>query len=448
MLSFVCIVVLSWVRYIATGTLKVDGIEFGNEIGITCTFLFLLSIALNFIFFYRIYTQGGANYLRIGYFVNFAALFMLPCISNDIFSFLAYGESYTNSTVIYTQNQIADSFMKDYVSTLYTTIPCVYGILSILVAKISTLSHDLSHSILTYKFICFGFGLIMLYSLANLNKIENSKKALIALNPLWTIEALGQVHSEVLVISLFFASLYCIQIKRLKLIGYLIFWLSFLGKFSMILCFPILLYHWYKNDGFQWRTFIQILSINIFIILLLILGLASYFQNLDMIVEPLNIVNNLWPTGTFLSYFYELFKFCKLNQLAELTSLFKLLFKSLFIFYIGFLFLANREKLKTQIPEIIFSVLAAILLIYSHRFMTWYLLLLLPLFLWISDKKRVKYFLFLSAFGIFQDSAYYSQVYPLFSIIVAISIAGMIVFQFKILALPFSEHNKTLYSNL
>ena len=143
---------------------------------------------------------------------------------------------------------------------------------------------------------------------------------------------------------LFFASLYCIQIQRLKLFGYLFFWLSFLGKFSMILCFPILLYYWYENYGLQWRTFFQILAINIFIILTLIFGLFIHFQNLDMIVEPLNIVNNLWPTGTFLSYFYELFNAMKLTHLKEWTTIFKILFKSLFAIYVGFLFFFIMRK--------------------------------------------------------------------------------------------------------
>lgn len=437
LVSFLLIVLLSWVRFIISNSLKVDGIILEGIIGNLITILFFSSVLLHFYSFSKMQCEE-INFIKYAYIINAMGLLMLPCISNDIYSLLAYGESFDFTSKVFAQNISSENFFYDFISPLYKTTPNMYGIGTLVLAKYSVVPSSILLSVFNFKLICFFLVCLVIFLVNRINNISNQSKAFILLNPLWTIEAIGQSHSEVISVSLFFVCIYFIYKSKLYLSGFF-FGLACLSKVSMMLCFPILLYYFILLRGFSWKTLINILS-KYFIVCIFMFSICYYqFGDIQFLAKPFLTIDTMWPTGSFVAYIYETLKVLKVNSINQTTEILKLGFKILAIGYI----LVLVYKLKTRIiengPFLVFGVITAILLLYSHRFMSWYLILLLPIYFWINNEKYRFLFLYLSLACVIQDCAYYNYISPFSTYILGLSIAIFIIFQIRVLILPFNQ---------
>ena len=147
------------------------------------------------------------------------------------------------------------------------------------------------------------------------------------------------------------------------------------------------------------------------------------------------------PTGSFVAYIYETFKVLKAYSINQSTEIFKLGFKILAISYILVLVYKLKARIMANGIYLVFGVITAMLLLYSHRFMTWYLILLLPVYFWINNGKSRLLFFCLSSACVIQDCAYYNYISPFSTYILGLSIAIIIIFQIRILILPFDKKN-------
>jgi hypothetical protein len=161
------------------------------------------------------------------------------------------------------------------------------------------------------------------------------------------------------------------------------------------------------------------------------------FGSFDLILLPLATIDKLWPTGNFSDYLVSIYNLIFSSNL-ELIPTVKLLVKISFLFYLSILlwkYKSNKNKIKWI--EVFYFIFLAFLFLYSHRFLTWYLLLLLPIFIWISDSSVRNGFFFLSFFFTIQDIAHFNHSSYYYYSILVIGIAGAIVSQVTSLSQPF-----------
>lgn len=109
LISFLLIVLLSWGRYIVSNSLKVDGIILEGLGGNIISILFFSSVILHFYSFHKIQSED-ISFIKYAYIINAMGLLMLPCISNDIYSLLAYGESFDYSSQVFIKNITSANF--------------------------------------------------------------------------------------------------------------------------------------------------------------------------------------------------------------------------------------------------------------------------------------------------------------------------------------------------
>jgi hypothetical protein len=422
-------VVLSWLRFYISNELKVDGVVMDSTLGLAITVLFFGCIGLQFFSFYKLEFEELSihKYAQI---INLISLFMLPCLSNDIFSLLGYGDAFDYTSSVFSTPVLSHSIFYNYVSNLYTTTPNVYGLGSLSIAKVSIVNSSVLASIFSLKFFSFVLVSISLYLLNKIGRIDKKNLGFVVLNPLWTIQALGQTHTEVIAVSLLFLSLYYIH-KNGYLISACCFGLAVLTKVSFVVCFPILIYYFYQSHSSNLRS-ISLFFLNYMLIGSGFLGcIYFYFGNIDVLSQPLHTLNTLWPTGSFCAYIHDLW------QIKSLIFIFKVLF---FIYLLG-LYLKYKSVIKSKISVIIYFCLIAFLLLFTHRFLTWYLLLVLPIFFWIESKNIKRDFLILCCALTLQDAAHFNQFKILHLSILVLSIIVTIIYQLKILSFPFLKKN-------
>ncbi|MGL1475121.1 hypothetical protein ACSTJF_00480, partial [Vibrio parahaemolyticus] len=87
---------------------------------------------------------------------------MLPMLSNDLYSLLAYGDASNRGADVYTMTDMLHiSPYYDYVSELWKTAPCVYGPVVLLQVKLATwIGGNLYGTIIIYKLIALIWAII------------------------------------------------------------------------------------------------------------------------------------------------------------------------------------------------------------------------------------------------------------------------------------------------
>ena len=411
---------------------------------------FVVAIYIHFKSFYNIVKEPNpSSPIKMMFLINILGFFMLPCISNDIFSVLNYGNHFDGSPKIYTQSTLNPSLFTSYVSGLYHSIPCVYGIGAMLVSKLS-IQHTVIGSIFTFKGVALLCSIISGFFICRTPDLSPRQQWIWCLNPIWTIHALGHAHIEVLSISLFFISI-LLTLKEKYILSVLFFLLSFSTKFSLIFCLPIL----WMIPYLKGKQSLKLLSIHIAIYLVatgvLIGSEYIYWGQSYSILIPIKTVSSLWPTGSFAEIIFAIKKIITssfhpeygLEQtLSDRLFLEKLgvLLKGIFILFNLALIYRCRKQLIANLPLILFSGVASLLFIYSHRFMSWYLLLFIPFFVLPFEWKKIIFIvMILGFFATIQDAAHFNHIQPLSTIILAIAIPATIITQLWLLKQIFYE---------
>lgn len=432
--SFCILVVLSWSRYLLSGKLQVDEVVMESPFGIVISILFTVFTLGHFLAFYHLELNSQFQF-RKAIIINIVAIFMLPCISNDIFSWMAYADSFQYNDDIYRNSISKDSSFYSYISELYKTIPNVYGVICLMLAKLSIVSTNILLNILCLKFFIAIIVSMVLYLYNRIKTIESNNLNFIFLNPLWTIQALGQTHTEIVGLFFIFLAFYFLFLGR-YFNAIFLFSIAVLVKISFIFLFPVLIWYlWYRN--IEKKETMLFLMYTIVIAGLTLTTIYLLFGSFDLILLPLATIDKLWPTGNFSDYLVSIYNLIFASNL-ELIPTVKLLVKISFLFYLSILLWKHKSnKNKIKWIEVFYFIFLAFLFLYSHRFLTWYLLLLLPIFIWISDSSVRNGFFFLSFFFTIQDIAHFNHSSYYYYSILVIGIAGAIVSQVTSLSQPF-----------
>ena len=415
----VCIA--SWIHFYQTGSIEVDASPLNP---LSLRLILMAAICGSFLYYYsRLYSllidsnniELHFDVRRLSYMQLIISAFTLPIFSNDFFSLLGYADAFMHGHNIYT-NFDANS-QTEYaalINPLYHKLNCKYGPVNMLVMLPSALwnQHSVLASIFIGKSLLFLFGILYIeFSLKLCRLISIKFHYVLLLFPLWFIQGVGQFHLDLIGVCFVLIGYYfCFQDKNR--IGILFLVLAVLSKVTYLVFlgipFLLLLERQKKMDIHLW---VQYVILNL--VYLSVLGYLVYVPFIDHwqeLLAPIKAMNSERPSSTMAdlgAYFLLLWNAdFKANYTLTMT-IFKYIGLLVMLGISVFYFKNYTQKYSHRI--FLSSIFITLILVYSHRFLPWYLMVL-PLFLYLGSRVDwLKWFLLISFVSMFQDFAIFMR---------------------------------------
>lgn len=382
----------------------------------------------------------------------------LPLLSNDIFSVMAYGSAAAAGIDPYTVTDAAlQTPFAPYVSDFYKNTPCVYGPLNLLVAEWSARlgGHTLWGTFWVYKLLVLATCL----GTAQLLK-DSFWGKLLLISPLWIIQAAGQAHNEIFGVACIFWGIWLLQ-KRQFIMAAMPFALAFLAKLTFVLLIPLPIV-WLlmsNNEGktlgelaISPKTWIQsfknIALAKIGIIAIVVAGYAAFWSGPETLTMPLKTLGSLRPSSSYADIIGEVssgvsqaFSASPLSPEAAKESkeaiwsfgvkAFQLLALLAMLYWV---WLARHTKYFQHLMVFFAGAVCIFLCLYSHRFMPWYLLTLIPLVAYSQHRDWLIWLLVVGSVATAQDMSQIPtrDTIPAMAIIGVSLVSTLILFAWKL----------------
>lgn len=405
----------SYLRIAFTGFVKVDeNYPSGWEMATVVT-VFLIALAIGGYGYYQtVLRKTGwdldlAKTKSLAFTVAFISLFMLPMISNDIFSVLSYGDIAAkgmNPFIDGSYLQLSKFF--DLVGTEWHEAPCVYGPVNLLLAMAAVYAAkgNLFMCIILYKLIILAFSLIfILFVCRYLAEFGESRDfnltALIVLSPVFWLQGTGQAHNDIVAAALIAGAIY--YMKGAKFVPAAAFiTAAILAKMLslIILAFYFLFLFWHHRNNIKRIAVLTFVSI----VVIGVLSFDAYYpfwRGSETLTAPMKFIAEKKPSKSHIEILSEIYVFAK-NSISTvtmnpdidrkaawkvITPIFQILSLLLSALLLLKLRKANKEYGDFLQTFAAISVIAATF--FSPVFQPWYLLMALPLFVEMKNKDWV-----------------------------------------------------------
>lgn len=429
--AVLCFVSASWWHFAATQNLRVDDNPLPPVAMVGCLVLVITGLIVGTWVYWQILTRRN-NYdlspealRRLAYMTLGLASFMLPILSNDIFSVLAYGDLTAHGYNPYTNTQaLAGTSYYEYVSPLYRTIPCVYGPVNLFVASVaafigggSPLTGILVYKLLSFLLLAGMIEVVTRHTQSFFLKGWNLQAAIL-LSPLLWIQGAGQNHNDVFGTCALAVGVFLLR-KDNFISACVFFTLAFLTKLSFALFLPLPLVWCIWVERFEWMQIVkQSMKAALVCVPLLVLAYLPFKVNLETFLQPFISLSNLRPSGTFPDIIGELtihiIKFISPNFCADdaawdalKVAIWAKAILSFKVFGLGlilYLLAKLRDMRQPQTAFMLFvAVFVAFIGFFSHRFFSWYLLVALPLLAETPHRTWLRWFTLMSMVSVAQD---------------------------------------------
>lgn len=335
-------------------------------------------IALGFI---GIFLQIIKNQLRdfkqikkYSLWIALIAVFCIPADSSDLFAYVARGYQQLNYESNPFANVIADIQGWQHnpllANTQWQHNPSPYGPLFMLFTRfIAWLSfNNLWLAMLNFKFANLA-AFILILSILEHAKISSKFYALIALNPFIIIETIWNGHNDIYMALTILLALYLSHKAKYNL-AILALIASILIKYISVVLLPLILIQAYQNKKqIPWLG----LSTGLALTGLLVSHYNLLELNLNRISENINLSHK-----SFYDLLNSIFKYSTGNDLPSIT---RYVFLGLFIAFALWLYykFACKRNSNEKIYSYGFWVLFALICVFSPKFHSWYLVMLMPL---------------------------------------------------------------------
>ncbi len=219
----------SYIRLLTTGSVKVDG-----------NYLSGLPLIINVVLFLVTLTVSGYSYIntvlrRKGYDLDLRQVkqvavimavitfFMMPMLSNDIFSRLAYGELALRGINPYTHAELLRTTIhSSYIGPTWIEAPCVYGPVTVLVDALAALAGrwSLAAGLVVVKLIHLIFAVFFIETAGRFFARSGAAghryniAALVMLAPVFWVMGSGQAHNNMIAAALLMTSLLFMQRRK------------------------------------------------------------------------------------------------------------------------------------------------------------------------------------------------------------------------------------------
>ncbi len=190
----------SWARFLATGSLRVDQNYPPRSIGYVLLATLVVGWALAVRGWRGLLADPPARPRRAAFAALGIAAFMLPMLSNDLFSVLSYGSAAAAGHDVYaTTASLRDSPFYPFVGERWNQTACMYGPTTLLAALPAGLARGNPWAgLFILRFVWFvPLALTMELSFRRLGD-RPFYHAMVWLNPLWIVVGPGQMHADLL----------------------------------------------------------------------------------------------------------------------------------------------------------------------------------------------------------------------------------------------------------
>jgi hypothetical protein len=384
----------SWLHLAVTGQLTVSGAPASEPAMVAANLaLFVFALAGGAWMCWQTTSRNGSwavpeNELRtLGYLSLLLSSLMLPLTSNDIFCVLGYGDAALQGMDVYLDPDTpSKSAYAPYIDPLYQHLACKYGPLNVMLAELAVWmgGQGLWGGILGYKILTLGAGILFLESVLRLAKgsghFDGAAWAL--LGPLWWFQGIGQQHNDLFGVALLAAGLLALRNKQYAW-GWLAFGLAFLSKITFVVLLPLPFAYALLHERFGWWAAIRkSLPGAVLLAAFSLLCYGRYIDSPAALLAPLTAMGGERPTSTLpdvLGYAAEAFGTPKEAAWKVLVPLFQLLGLGALAF-LGLRALRHLKRFdEAALNEQFAQFLVVFVSLYSHRFLPWYFMALLPL---------------------------------------------------------------------
>lgn len=425
-------VLISWYRAFIAGAIMVDthGLHGLPEVLVFTSFILSLGV-----FSFAYYRLWANNEIELAQIKTLAAILvcifscMLPMLSNDIFSYIVFGDAANKGADVYTNPQCTHfSTYFPYITNAWASSTCAYGtvILSMSMVAAWVAAGKIVLALIVYKAMVLSVALLFIEAAAKVSVQMQSPVrsfAFIVLNPVFLLQGVGQTHADLIAITFTLCAIYFLLGNKWPL-AFVMVALAIATKMNYILVLPFFIVAlWLQNQPRPSAIKISASGLLISIVSVIVIYLPFY-TSAATITTPFRFHFYQNPSkciGEILSYviyFAPQVLNTHSNQLhntvnaasgpatqvyiAEIIVKICQAFALMASLYILVKFMLGERTLK-QWFRVYVRTLLLFLLYYLHIFNPWYLMMFLP-FMWVEDEPVFMYWLFaLTCFISVQD---------------------------------------------
>jgi hypothetical protein len=390
--------VCSWGRWLATGSVKIDENPPPPAAGYLLFTGVVLGWSLMILGWRGMLTTPVPNPRRLAYLGVAITAFMLPLLSNDVFSVLTYGSLAAKGHDVYTSAAALPlSPWYTWTGERWRDTICVYGPTTLLWTLPAGLAGSNPWIAIAVMRLTWLVPLVLVMELSfRTLRVPAFFHTMLWLNPLWVFEGPGQLHTDLLGVLAIVAGITAMQRSRPGT-AWALWAVATLGKYSFAFAAP---WFWLSGADDARQRGARIPKMAAVLVGFGALFFAPFWHGFKTITEPMKALAAMNPGGSFVYEAGEIVNVLRGSPSAPpgstLTAAIAFdhdlksgtwAIASLVtrIIALGVLLRVTQLLLKkARDPQVLATGAGAIIIVIitvaSHRFLAWYLLAALPFF--------------------------------------------------------------------
>jgi hypothetical protein len=435
--ALLCVAASCLIR-LHTGGLRVDENYPALGVSIATAFLFLAALAVSLVFLVKTCLDERAALLDLRQVRNTAfaaclvAAFMLPMLSNDVFSVLAYGDLALRGIDPFSNpSDLSQSAFFSYVGDSWKSAPCVYGPVALILSATCVWlgMGNIYLAFFFFKLFSLAACLILVqfafrYVIDHPEHADCKSLTLLTLSPILWLQGAGQAHIDLFAGMFLMMGVFFLTRERYRLAAFLIICAS-LTKLSALVGVLFYAVYLYNAKRACLRCLLKELAIAIGIMAVTsIIFYAAFWKNIQTLTDPIFFVAQKRPSNSVVMVFSNIVLWGRmffeslwqhgpavfdglrefgadpvfmLNAKLAARGFSKVLFLSVGIALMGVqLIPLVRKQKKEEVLAAFARTSVVVVTIAPAVVYPWYLLIILPFFIKKTSKEWTIWFILVS----------------------------------------------------
>jgi hypothetical protein len=408
----------SWIRYVVTGSPKVDE-NYPALVPGTCLLVGLaLGWALLVFGWYGLLTRPvpTSTARRLAFAGLALTTPMLPLLSNDVYSLLTYASLAARGRDVYATAALSQSPFFAWVGQTWNTKVCVYGPTTLVSAIPATLFGANPWAALALLRLVWlpPIAVVMELSFRRFGD-RPSFHSMVWLNPLFMVEGLGQLHADVLGLAAVVAGIVLATSGKMKS-AWALYAFAVLGKYTFLFAGP---WFWLLHaTGIRQRVS-RLAAMAAILVAVGVLFYAPFWRGPATLTEPIRTLGAINPGGSIVEVVGDLVEVVRgggvpspglapeVAAQVERAAKGSTWFAVSLVLRIVFLGVAavqlarmwRRSDDEGDMALATGALVVASITLASHRFQSWYLMTALPFFGLRCDEPWRRWWVLVIAFA-------------------------------------------------
>jgi hypothetical protein len=296
LVGLVLVTACSWGRWAATGSLKVDESYPSEAVGTALFVALLVGWTLMVLGWRGMLARPPSHPRRLAFGGVAVAALMLPMISNDVFSVLAYGSLAARGQDVYTTaSALPQSVWYGWIGEHWNEKVCVYGpttLAAILPSALAGGNPWLALLLLRLTWLV-PLALVMELSFRRMRD-RPFFHAMVWLNPLFVVEGPGQLHADLLGLAAVACGVVLGLAGRARTSAAL-YALAVLGKYSFAFAGS---WFWLQGARTARERLVRLPVIVASLLALGVVSFAPFWRGMATLTEPIRALSGMNPGGS------------------------------------------------------------------------------------------------------------------------------------------------------